>query len=154
MRISARLVAAVGASAAAILMNIIPQHEGTVLHAYRDPVGVWTGCSGVTKGIVPGAQYTPEQCEAMDAAAIADHAEPVMACVPQIYGLPNATAAIVDVAYNVGVRGFCRSNTAQACRERRMAECCAGLETFRKPPLPGRLARLHEMRLLCEMDLP
>lgn len=154
MKLPARLVAAVGASAAAILLPVIQGHEGTKLTPYRDPVGIWTDCSGNTVGVVPGRVRTAEECASIDAEAIAKHAEGVTACAPQLVGHPSQIVSFVDLAYNVGVSRFCRSQTADLIRAGKMREACEAITTWNKPDLPGIRKRRAEMRDLCLSDLP
>lgn len=154
MKLPARLVAAVGASAAAILLPVIQAHEGTKLTPYRDPVGIWTDCSGNTVGVVPGRVRTPEECASIDAEAIARHAEGVLACVPELTGHPYQIVAFVDLAYNVGVSRFCKSQTAALIRAGKMHEACEAIPSWNKPDLPGIRKRRAEMRDLCLGGLP
>ena len=80
------------------------------LAAYRDIVGVATACDGVTKGIRMGQRFSEAECNAMNEAELVAHAEPVIACMPSLYGRPYQAAAAIDLAYNVGTAGVCRSS--------------------------------------------
>jgi len=150
MRLPIRLVAAIGLSAAAILMPTIQGHEGTKLVPYKDPVGKWTDCSGNTLNVDPGRVRTPEECAAIDAEAIARHAEGVLHCLPQLAGHDKQIVAFVDLAYNVGVAKFCGSETAGLIRAGKMREACEAITTWCKECyLPGIRKRRDEMRALC-----
>ena len=61
---SKSLAAVVGVSAAALLLVIVPRHEGEVLTTYVDPVGVATVCYGDTDPAmaIPGATYSRAEC--------------------------------------------------------------------------------------------
>lgn len=126
------LAAVVGASAAALLLMIIPQEEsgrtvkatvapdGTAsvehvrgrqyLKAYLDSVGVATICDGITKGVRLGQTRTEAECAALLEEDLVRHASGVMACTPNLAGHPYQTAAAVSLAYNIGVGGYCRSS--------------------------------------------
>ncbi len=83
------------------------------LKAYLDIVRVPTACDGVTRGVKMGDVFTPAQCDAMNEAEIIRHAEPIIACVPALYGRGNQAIAAVSLAYNIGTGGFCRSTIAR-----------------------------------------
>lgn len=105
------LVAIVGAVAATSLFASIPKDEGYKLAAYRDVVGIPTICFGDTKNVRLGMVETPEGCMRRLEAQLVAHAAPVMKCSPRLNepGRDNQRAAAVSLAYNIGVRAYCRS---------------------------------------------
>lgn len=105
------LIAIVGAAAASGLMLFVPAQEGTVYKTYKDIGGVLTYCTGATEDAMWGKTYTPAECKAQLDKDLARHAEGVMSCVhaPLTDG---QKIAFVDVAYRIGVVGFCDSSIA------------------------------------------
>lgn len=78
------------------------------LNAYRDIVGVWTICDGLTRGVKPGQQATDEQCDQRLYAELKRVDVDILGCldaqVPQ-----EARAAVISLAYNAGSNAVCRS---------------------------------------------
>ena len=75
MSARAKLIAKVGAGAAALLLAMVPVFEGTILRTYRDPIGVLTSCVGHTgPELRMGQRWTPEQCQQQLAADLLHHA--------------------------------------------------------------------------------
>lgn len=105
------LAAIVGAVAATSLFASIPEDEGKSLAAYRDIVGVLTICYGDTKNVRPGMVETEAGCHRRLEAQLIAHAKPVMACSKRLAepGRDWQRAAAVSLAYNIGVRAYCRS---------------------------------------------
>jgi len=130
MRVSPRLVAAVGVAAAGIITATIPQLEGQRLTPYRDIVGIWTVCAGVTgPAVIPGRTYTQDECDALTSAAAADHAEPIARCLPRD-ATPGQKAAAVLLGYNVGVSKVCGSTFVRRLHAHDPSACEA-IEWFR-----------------------
>jgi lysozyme len=73
-----KLIATVGAGCCAILLNYVPQFEGTILRGYKDPIGIVTACTGHTKTAVLGRPYTPAECEELLQVDLIKHAKPVL----------------------------------------------------------------------------
>jgi lysozyme len=94
------LVALVGAAAAALVLVLVPRHEGTVLHGYRDIAGVVTACVGHTRTAVLGRRYTPQQCQALLVSDLVMHAKD-LACITHPLK-PHEKAALLSFALNVG----------------------------------------------------
>lgn len=94
------LVAAIGAAAAALVLALVPQHEGTMLWGYRDIGGVVTACTGHTRYAVLGRRYTPAQCEAWLASDLLRHTQDLR-CIQRPL-LAHETAALLSLAFNVG----------------------------------------------------
>lgn len=151
---SAALIAMLGAAAAGLTVETIASYEGYVPEAYRDPIGVWTKCFGSVLDVTPGQKYTFDQCVKSLHHEIEIHAGPVLKCVPGLAGKPEKVkAAMVSMAYNIGVSGFCKSTVAQyanagnwerACR--RMAEI---YRTAGGRELPGLVKRRKGESEMC-----
>ncbi|OWQ98075.1 glycosyl hydrolase [Sphingopyxis witflariensis] len=111
-----KAIAVIGAGALALTAPFVAQWEGKRNDPYRDIVGVWTVCYGDTRDVKPGQRQTDAQCQDRLYAQIADHAKPVVACVPQLKGKDAQLAASVSLAYNIGTGGFCKSTAAKRFR--------------------------------------
>lgn len=86
-------------------MYLIRLSEGLCLHAYDDGTGVWTIGYGHTEGVKPGDVCTVEQAERWLAAEVQKFSDAVQNRLERPAN-PNQFAAMVSLAYNVGVDGF------------------------------------------------
>lgn len=111
-----RTVALVGTAAAGALFALIAGWEGKENDPYRDIVGIWTVCYGDTANVRPGERQTDAQCAERLDRQIANHAEPILRCVPQLRNRQGPLVASVSLAYNIGVGGFCGSTAARRFR--------------------------------------
>lgn len=108
----AGLAAVVGMSAALILGEYIPAKEGVVKVGYLDAIGVPTKCMGDTRDVIVGKQYTDSECLISMESALISHAKPVLKCTPVLKEYPEALAASVSFAYNLGSFAYCNSEIA------------------------------------------
>lgn len=107
-----RRTAAKGAGAIAIAAALVSVAEGLVLSTYPDVGGVPTYCYGETKGAEWGKTYTKEQCDEKLSARLVEFNTGVNSCV--VVELPDTRrAALVSLAYNIGVDAFCRSTVVR-----------------------------------------
>lgn len=101
-----------GAGAIAIATALVAAAEGLVTSTYPDVGGVPTYCYGETKNAEWGKTYTKEQCDAQLSARLVEFNEGVNSCVTA--DLPDARrAAMVSLAYNIGVPAFCKSTVVR-----------------------------------------
>lgn len=97
-----------GALAAALATaSFVRPWEGERLTPYRDIVGVWTWCSGITRGEMK-ARYTREECRELLRDEVAIHLTGVAKCVNRPLKEHEWTA-VGSWAFNVGVAAACRS---------------------------------------------
>lgn len=89
------------------LMILTPEMEGTEFEAYPDSGGVWTICTGYTKGVRPGDRATPEQCAAYLQGDLGGAVDFVMRAAPKATIWQKI--AMADFVYNVGATAFARS---------------------------------------------
>lgn len=147
------LAGCVGAVCAGLLVLIVPQHEGTVLKAYRDPIGIVTSCMGHTgPELRMGQVFTRQQCEEQLALDLIAHAEGVKSCV-KVPMTDRRLAAMVSFAYNVGTGAFCKSTLVRKLNERDYVGACAELSKWVRAGgkvLPGLVRRRAAERALCE----
>lgn len=151
-----KLIAQIGAGAAALVTAFVAQHEGLRLWAYRDPVGVLTACYGHTgKDVQPGQRYTRQQCRELLEADLARHAE-ALACIRRPL-TDGQKAAFVSFAYNVGPQAFCDSTLARKANAGDMPGACAELSKWvyaKGQKLPGLVKRRAAERAMCEGAAP
>lgn len=102
------------AAIVAALLVMTPEMEGTVYEAYPDSGGVWTICTGHTKGVRRGDVATPEQCEAYLQADMGQAVDYVMRAAPDAPLF--AKIAMADFAYNVGIGALARSTLLQLAK--------------------------------------
>lgn len=147
-----RLVAMVGAGAAATLLAYVPRFEGVVLRGYKDPIGIVTACAGHTKTAVLGRAYTQAECERLLVIDLVEHADGVASCIHTDM-TPGQRAAFVSFAYNVGVSKFCKSTMARLANAGEMGRACAELSKWTYAggrQLPGLVKRRKTERAICE----
>lgn len=147
------LVALVGSAAAAVLMQLVPANEGTVLKTYRDLGGVLTYCTGATENAQWGKVYTKAECEAQLDRDLARHAEGISRCVDFAKITDGQKIAFVDTAYNIGVPAFCSSSMARKANAGDLAGSCAALSLWDKvggKPVAGLTTRRAKARAICE----
>lgn len=150
---SKTLAAIIGLGGAAILYVTVPKDEGTEYRAYRDIVGVWTICNGDTANVRPGMVETKAGCQDRLERQLIAHAKPVMACIPTLWddGRDNQRAAIVSLAYNVGVAATCKSTAARWFRAREWRKGCDALMLWTKAG--GREVRGLQLRREREREI-
>ena len=152
MSARAKLIAKVGAGAAALLLATVPVFEGTILRTSRDPIGVLTSCVGHTgPELRMGQRWTPEQCQQQLAADLLHHAG-ALDCItaPLTEG---QKAAFVSFAFNVGNKAFCGSTLARKANAGDLAGACAELSRWTYAggrQLPGLIKRRAAEREMCE----
>lgn len=156
-RIPKRLTAAVGAAAAAVLVLLVPQNEGTKFTTYRDLGGKLTYCTGATADAQWGKTYSPAECSAQLDHDLALHAEGISHCIRMDALTNGQKVAYVDTAYNIGVSAFCGSTMAKKSNERDFAASCAALSLWiniNGKPNNGLINRRAIARAYCEGRKP
>jgi len=111
-----KAIGIMGAGALILATPFIAQWEGKRNDPYLDIVKVPTVCYGDTRNVTMGKRVSDAECTDRLYAQIADHAKPIIACVPQLKGRDYQLAASVSLAYNIGTGGFCRSTAAKRFR--------------------------------------
>ena len=147
-----KAIGVLGAGALLLATPFIAQWEGKRNDPYKDIVGVWTVCYGDTRGVKPGQRQTDAQCQDRLYEQIADHAKPVIACVPQLMGHDAQLAASVSLAYNIGTGAFCKSTVAKRFRAGDFRGACNGFMAWRfagGKEVRGLVNRRTEERELC-----
>ena len=149
---SKALIGVVGVTAAAILMVLVPKHEGTIYRGYIDPVGIVTACTGHTR-TAEMRKYSGEECAKLLEADLITHAVGVLGCTPGLKEHPKPLAAAVSLAFNVGVTAYCNSTMARKFNAGDYAGACAEMSRWIRGGgriLPGLVTRRAEERDICE----
>jgi lysozyme len=120
-----KLFALLGTVAASGAILLTGAFEGTVLHTYKDPIGIITACKGHTgPELRMGQNFTPEQCDEQQYADLLKHAD-ALQCITTALS-DGEKAAYLSLAYNIGDKAFCGSslvrlknagNALAACNE-------------------------------------
>jgi GH24 family phage-related lysozyme (muramidase) len=114
------------------------------LKPYLDIVNVPTACDGITRGVKLDQVYTEERCNELLELELIAHAEPIVGCVPKLYGRPNQAIAAVSLSYNIGTAGFCRSSIARLWNAGKWRAGCDRFALYNKAG--GRAVRGLTMR--------
>lgn len=150
-----RLAAKIGAGAVALAVPLVMMWEGTVLHSYKDPIGIITACVGHTgPELRMGQTFSREQCEAMLYADLEKHAA-ALDCISTPL-TDGQKAAFLSFAFNVGNRAFCGSTLVRKANAGNMPGACAELSRWTWADgreLPGLVKRRAAERQLCEKGL-
>lgn len=106
------VLTAAAAAAIGVASHFVAGWEGERFAAYPDSGGVWTICSGHTKGVKPGDTATKAQCEEYLRQDLEEAAAAVTQCV-KVPMPQNQWVAWISFAYNVGRDAFCRSTAVK-----------------------------------------
>lgn len=106
-----KLIATLGATAAAAVLALVMPWEGKSNDPYRDIVGVMTVCYGETR--VEMRRYNDAECEAMLADAVGDFGGAVLERNPNLREHPYVLAAATALTYNIGKSAYARSTAAR-----------------------------------------
>lgn len=109
------------------LMVLTPEMEGTVYEAYPDTGGVWTICTGHTKGVRRGDVATPAECAAYLQGDLGGAVDFVMRAFPRATIWQKI--AMADFVYNVGAPAFAKSTMYRLAKAGQWA---AAAEQFRR----------------------
>ena len=122
------------------------------LNAYLDIVRVPTACDGITKGVRMGMTFTPAQCNRLLEEELIAHAEPIIRCVPGLYGRSNQAIAAVSLSYNIGAAGVCKSSIARLWNAGQWRAGCDRFPLFNKAGgrvIKGLVDRRARERAVC-----
>jgi lysozyme len=140
------------AAIVAICIACIAPAEGMRRYVYYDQVGIPTYCFGETRDAHFGDTFTPEQCKALLAQRVErDFIPGVERCITRPIK-DTRKAAMVSLAYNVGVETFCRSSVARKYNEGDVQGSCDAFLLYVKAggiTLPGLVKRRRQERDLC-----
>lgn len=151
----AAIGAGAGATAAVVALAaaLIAPWEGKRNTPYADPIGILTVCYGHTGKDIEQRKYSDAECLQMLDADVRKHAK-ALECTDGKYNIHQA-AAIVSLAYNIGVAGYCRSTSAKRAQAGDYAGACEAMSRHVKAGgkvLQGLVDRRAFERAICEGD--
>lgn len=91
----------------------IARSEGCRLRAYRDIAGVWTCGWGETEGVDASTVWTQDEADRRLCNRLREFSSRVLALC-RVETTAHEEAAMVSLAYNIGVAGFARSSVLSA----------------------------------------
>ncbi len=115
-KLSTKVIALIasGAGALAIGSQFLDETEGNKLVAYRDGVGIWTICRGITAGVYPGQRLTKQECDARNLEALKAADADLRRIAPNVQLSDAQRAGIISFCtYNLGATK-CKSTTFYA----------------------------------------
>jgi lysozyme len=126
--------AGIGVTAAgAMAISLIGGFEGYSAVAYKDVIGVWTACQGLTKGIKPGMHFTKEECDQKFIVALSEHEDGMRKWLKNPDSIPDKPyIAFVSLTYNIGTGGFCKGNMPKLINAGKIKEACNYLVNYNK----------------------
>ena len=109
--------------------------EGTILHAYQDPVGVWTIATGHTAAAgppvpTPGMTITAAQADAILAVDLAKVYEPAVSRHVKVPLTTNEADALILLTYNIGEANLAKSDLLRCLNSGDKAGAAAGFSHF------------------------
>lgn len=140
-----RLLKASAGGALAIAAVLAANFEGTVYRPYRDPVGIWTVCEGITgPDVVQGKTYTAAECSALKQKHL-KVAETAAKKVLLHWGEYDiwTQAALVDFTYNTGANNLAASTLAKLFNAGDHDGGCMQLRLWVKGRVRGQLVTLN-----------
>ena len=147
-----KLIAKIGAAAAALVVSTVAIYEGTVLRTYRDPIGIVSACTGHTgPELRMGQTFTKEQCTEMLYVDLLKHAQ-ALECVKRPMS-DGQKAAFLSFSFNVGNGAFCSSTLVRKANAGDMPGACAELSRWTYAggkQLLSLIKRRAAERKLCE----
>lgn len=151
-----KAAAGAGALITAGTIAFVAQWEGTEYTPYRDIVGVWTVCEGITgKDVVPGKEYTRQECDALLMRELQHHANGFAACITKSLS-PGEQTAYASWAFNVGIGAACKSTLAKKLNAGDRKGACLELLKWVNAggkPVQGLRNRREAEYKLCVRDL-
>lgn len=110
-------------------LTITAAFEGTRYVAYQDSGGIWTICTGATKGVNKGDTATPEECKSRLMIELLEHAKPLERIPHQLPD--NVIVAWADFSYNLGVGTLKKSTGYNLLQQGRIAESCENILAYK-----------------------
>jgi lysozyme len=153
---------AVGVAVGALLIaggvatrELIAPNEGLEQVGYIDPTGTATACLGHVKTAKVGAYYSQQQCMALLAQDVTEHAMAIAPCI-KVPVPHESMVAFISFGFWSGAKNFCTSTLAKKLNAGDLAGACAELSRWtysRGKQLPGLVRRRAEERRWCESGL-
>jgi lysozyme len=115
-------------------IELIKRNEGCRLTAYLDPVNIWTiGYGDTGAHVFRGCTITQDEAERLLAERLLREFEPgVQRAIGDAPTNENQFAAMVSLAYNVGVGAFAKSSVARHHRAGEYAKAASSFHLWNK----------------------
>lgn len=124
----------------------VRQPDGSVLYKpYKDPVGIWTVCEGITgPDVVPGKVYPADECRTLKVKhlKIAEAAAKKVLIYWDEYDIWTQ-AALIDFTYNAGPENLASSTMARLFNSGDIVGGCQQLQRWVKGRVKGQLVTLN-----------
>lgn len=138
----------------AVALPFLKRWEGVKLRAYRDVVGIWTICSGTTRGVTPGMQMSAEECDELLRKEALEYWRGVSVFLKS-HVLQTLTdergASWTSFAINVGIRAAGKSTATKRLNQGDLVGACEALTWWNKAG--GKIYRGLVNRRTAEYDL-
>jgi lysozyme len=134
-----------------ICVGCVAGAEGLRTVAYKDPVGIWTGCFGETANVQQGDRWTVEECKTKLGTRVEEFGRGVDRCV-HVPLSPSRKAGYTSLAYNIGAEAFCKSSVARKANDGDLQGSCDAILLYvyaKGIKLPGLVKRREQERALC-----
>ena len=138
-------------AATALCASLVCGFEGLRHTVYYDVIGVPTYCVGETKNPQRGHVYSTQECMTILEGRLAEFQAGVDACV-HVPVPDKREAALVSLAYNIGVGAFCRSSVVRDLNAGNVRVACNDFMKFNRAGgvvFPGLTRRREAERKLC-----
>jgi lysozyme len=147
-----KLVATLGAAAAAAVLALVQPWEGKRNDPYPDLLagGLLTVCYGETR--VAMRHYTDAECSDMLANSLSSYGKTVLERNPELRGHPYQLAAAASLTYNIGGANYRRSTVAKRFSAGNWRGACDAFLAWRYAngrPVQGLLNRRNAERKVC-----
>lgn len=134
-------------------LDLIKKFEGCKLTAYKCPAGIWTVGYGHTgRDVYKGLKITQEQADTLLEFDLWTFAEGVDAAIPEEIDITdNQFAALVSLAYNIGLGNFKKSSVLKFILKQEFEKASDAFLVWKKAAgkvLPGLVRRREAERAL------
>jgi lysozyme len=118
--------------ASAVMVAGITKDEGREHKPYRDIVGVWTVCDGITgPDVIHGKTYTDSECNALTIKHLDAHGTQLLDCI-HVRITQGMYEALASWAYNVGTAAACKSTALRLINAKQYRDGCLNLLRWNK----------------------
>lgn len=125
-----KIAAGVIATALLVAVPFIGSKEGDKLDSYKDVVGVWTVCEGITgPQVKPGVHMTKTQCDQLDNSTIGQFMTSVANRLT-VEVSAKTLAAHTSFAYNIGLAAYARSKTLKLTNQGKLSQGCYAMANW------------------------
>ena len=113
--------------ASAAMVSTIRHDEGREYEPYRDIVGVWTVCDGITgPDVIHGKVYTDQECNALTIKNVEKHGSELLDCI-HVRITQQMYESLAGWAFNVGTGAACKSTAIRLINQGQFYAGCKDL---------------------------